>query len=99
VLISRSPPNKEGKADGVRSGGASPSDPASSTASSRASLSWTTASTNSRDAIFLKADENQLQEIFQMKRQQRAMFLVLGVGTEIAALLALLAFFRRGGWF
>ena len=27
------------------------------------------------------------------------MFLVLGVGTEIAALLALLAFFRRRGWF
>ena len=27
------------------------------------------------------------------------MFLVLGVGTEIVALLALLAFFRRRGWF
>jgi magnesium transporter len=27
------------------------------------------------------------------------MFVVLGVGTEIAALLALLAFFRRRGWF
>jgi hypothetical protein len=27
------------------------------------------------------------------------MFLLLGVGTEIAALLALLAFFRRRRWF
>jgi hypothetical protein len=27
------------------------------------------------------------------------MFLVLGVGSEIVALLALLAFFRRRGWF
>jgi hypothetical protein len=27
------------------------------------------------------------------------MFLVLGVGTEIVAILALLVFFRRRGWF
>ena len=27
------------------------------------------------------------------------MFLVLGVGSEIVALVALLAFFRRRGWF
>ena len=32
-------------------------------------------------------------------RSQRPMFLVLGVGTEIVAILALLVFFRRRGWF
>jgi Mg2+ and Co2+ transporter CorA len=51
-------------------------------------------------AVYLSAVSNRINAVLkQLTINATILFVRLGVGSEIVALLALLAFFRRRGWF